>query len=138
MSSIENQFRSLSRLAAECQRQVERLYHVDSITVQKEVAELIRSSIRCLATDIEVMKQLAEEQDTEASKMNILNRLGEYENQLKQLQVSSRQAILRSKKRVDEEEKRNREELFGIGTKRLNGKSFTEQYELKQKSLQRG
>lgn len=54
MTSIENNFRSLSRLAAECQRQVERLYHVDSITVQKEVAELIRSSIRCLATDIEV------------------------------------------------------------------------------------
>lgn len=54
MASIENSFRSLSKLAAECQRQVERLYHVDSITVQKEVAELIRSSIRCLATDIEV------------------------------------------------------------------------------------
>lgn len=54
MTSIENNFRSLSKLAAECQRQVERLYHVNSITVQKEVAELIRSSIRCLATDIEV------------------------------------------------------------------------------------
>ncbi|KAG1075858.1 hypothetical protein G6F42_025574 [Rhizopus arrhizus] len=84
MTSIENNFRSLSRLAAECQRQVERLYHVDSITVQKEVAELIRSSIRCLATDIEVVRQLAEEQDTESAKMSILNRLGEYESQLKQ------------------------------------------------------
>jgi hypothetical protein len=54
MGSIETKFRSLSRLAAECQRQVERLYHVDSITVQKEVAELIRSSIRTLEQDIEV------------------------------------------------------------------------------------
>jgi protein transport protein SEC20 len=51
--------------------------------------------------------------------------------------VSSRQAILRSKKRVDEQEKKNREELFGIG-KRLNGKSFTEQYELKQRGVRRG
>jgi protein transport protein SEC20 len=54
MGSIEAKFRSLSRLAAECQRQIERLYHVDSITVQKEVAELIRSSIRTLEQDIEV------------------------------------------------------------------------------------
>ncbi|KAI8647206.1 Sec20-domain-containing protein [Parasitella parasitica] len=138
MATVENSFRSLSRLAAECQRQVEKLHHVDSITVQKEVAELIRSSVRCLATDIEVVKQLAEEQDTESSKIKILNRLAEYDNQLKQLQVSSRQAILLSKKRVNDEEKRNREELFGIGSKRMNGKSFTEQYELKQKGLQKG
>jgi hypothetical protein len=54
MSTIETKFRSLSRLAAECQRQVERLYHVDSLTVQKEVADLIKSSIRCLEQDIEV------------------------------------------------------------------------------------
>lgn len=54
MSTIETKFRSLSKLAAECQRQVERLYHVDSITVQKEVADLIKSNIRCLEQDIEV------------------------------------------------------------------------------------
>lgn len=56
---------------------------------------------------------------------------------LDRLQVTSRQSILRSKKRVDEQEKKNREELFGIG-KRINGKSFTEQYELKQRGVQRG
>lgn len=54
MSAIDIKFRSLSKLAAECQRQVERLHHVDSITVQKEVADLIKSSIRCLEQDIEV------------------------------------------------------------------------------------
>lgn len=54
MTTIETKFRSLSKLAAECQRQVERLYHVDSITVQQEVTDLIRSSIRCLEQDIEV------------------------------------------------------------------------------------
>ncbi|RCH94669.1 hypothetical protein CU098_005119 [Rhizopus stolonifer] len=131
MTSIETKFRSLSRLAAECQRQIERLNQVDSITVQKEVAELIKSSIRCLEQDIQ---QLAEEEDKEASKLAILNRVGEYENQLKQLQVNSRQAILRSKKRVDDQEKKNREALFGS----RNGKSFTEQYELKQRNVQRG
>ncbi len=52
--------------------------------------------------------------------------------------MSSRQAILRSKKKVDEQEKRDREELFGLGNKRMNGKSFTEQYELKQRGVQRG
>jgi protein transport protein SEC20 len=50
-------------------------------------------------------------------------------------QVNSRQAILRSKKRVDEQERKNREELFGLG--RSNGKSFTEQYELKQRNAQK-
>ncbi|CEP07446.1 hypothetical protein [Parasitella parasitica] len=138
MATVENNFRSLSRLAAECQRQVERLHRVDSIIVQKEVAELIKSSIRCLSTDIAVVKQLAEEQDTEATKTKIMDRLEEYEKQLKQLKVSSRQAILLSKKRVEDQEKRNREELFGIGSKRVDGKSFTEQYELKQKGLQKG
>lgn len=54
MSSIDIKFRSLSKLAAECQRQVERLHHVDSNAVQKEVAELIKSSIRRLEQDIEV------------------------------------------------------------------------------------
>lgn len=51
--------------------------------------------------------------------------------------MSSRQAILLSKKRVNEQEKKNREELFGIGRK-MNGKSFTEQYELKQRVAHRG
>lgn len=52
------------------------------------------------------------------------------------LQMNSRQAILLSKKRVDEQEKKNREELFGSARK--NGKSFTEQYELKQRVAHRG
>lgn len=50
--------------------------------------------------------------------------------------MNSRQAILLSKKRVDEQEKKNREELFGSARK--NGKSFTEQYELKQRVAHRG
>lgn len=100
MTSIETKFRSLSRLAAECQRQVERLYQVDSSTVHKEVSELIKNNIRSLEEDIQVkrvhtdtryinavtkvVKQLAEEEDRESSKLAVLNRLGEYEHQLRQ------------------------------------------------------
>lgn len=54
MTSIETNFRSLSRLTAECQRQIERLHHVDSITVHKEVSELIKNSLRSLEEDIQV------------------------------------------------------------------------------------
>ncbi|GAA5794961.1 hypothetical protein HPULCUR_000311 [Helicostylum pulchrum] len=133
MTCIETNLRSLSKLAAECQRQVERLYHVDSLTVQKEVAELVKTNIRCLEQDIKVTRLLAEEEDREASKISILNRLQEYENHL---QTSSRQAILRSTKRVNEVEKKNRQELFGGVGKR--GKNFTEQFELKQRGVQRG
>ncbi|GAA5808796.1 hypothetical protein MFLAVUS_002192 [Mucor flavus] len=133
MTCIETNLRSLSKLAAECQRQVERLYHVDSLTVQKEVAELIKANIRCLEQDIKVTRLLAEEEDRESSKLSILNRLQEYENHL---QTSSRQAILRSTKRVSELEKKNRQELFGGIGKR--GKNFTEQFELKQRGVQRG
>ncbi|KAI7901805.1 Sec20-domain-containing protein [Cokeromyces recurvatus] len=136
MNTVETKFRSLSRFTAECQRQIERLQHVDSILVQKELAELVKSTIRDLEQETEYIKQIAEEEDTEASKMNILNRLGEYENQLKQLQITSRQAILSSRKRVNDQEKRNREELFGIGN-RANGKTFTEQYELKQRGIRK-
>ncbi|KAI8378982.1 Sec20-domain-containing protein [Blakeslea trispora] len=136
MTSVETSFRSLSRLAAECQRQIERLDQVDSITVQKEVADLIKSTLRRLEQDIEAVKHLADEQDRETTKLSVLNRLGEYENQFRQLQVNARQSILRSKKKVDDEEKKNREALFGIG--RTDGKSFTEQYELKQRGVQRG
>lgn len=57
MSSIETKFRSLSKLAAECQRQVESLYFVDSTTVQKEVTELIKTNIRRLEQDIKVKKK---------------------------------------------------------------------------------
>ena len=53
------------------------------------------------------------------------------------LQVNSRQSILRSRKRVEQQEQKDREELFGMG-KRVNGKTFTEQYELKQRGTQRG
>ncbi|KAI8091919.1 Sec20-domain-containing protein [Thamnidium elegans] len=136
MTCIETNLRSLSKLAAECQRQVERLYLVDSFTVQKEVADLIKTNIRCLEQDIKITHLLAEEEDRESSKLSILNRLQEYENQLKHLQTSSRQAILRSTKRVNELEKRNRLELFGGIGKR--GKNFTEQFELKQRGVQRG
>lgn len=58
MATVETNFRSLSRLTAECQRQVERLYHVDSMTVHKEVAELIKINIRSLEEDIQVNNKI--------------------------------------------------------------------------------
>ncbi|KAI8969284.1 Sec20-domain-containing protein [Mycotypha africana] len=134
MSTIDTKFRSLSKLAAECQIQIERLYHVDSNTVQREVTELIRNTMRQLEQEMEVVKQLVEVEDKEATRLAFLNRLSEYEHQFKQLQVNSRQAILRSRKRIDEQEKKNREELFGM-FKRSTDKSFTEQFELKQRGL---
>lgn len=54
MNTIEINFRSLSRSAAECQRHIERLQYVDSMTVHKELSELIRSDIRNLQQDTAV------------------------------------------------------------------------------------
>ncbi|KAG0167159.1 hypothetical protein DFQ28_006240 [Apophysomyces sp. BC1034] len=130
--TIEARFRTLSKLAAECQRHIDRLGKVDSITLQQEVAALIRDDIRRLEVDVQAIKQLADEADRELSKLQILNRLSEYETQLQSLRVLSRQTILRSKQRVDQQEKKNREELFGLAT-HADGKSFTEQYELRQR-----
>lgn len=47
------------------------------------------------------------------------------------LQASSRTALWQSKKRLDEQEQKMRQELFGGLGK--DGKSFTEQYELRQR-----
>lgn len=51
------------------------------------------------------------------------------------LQITSRQATLDSKKRINDLEKRNREELFGRTIK--HDASFVEQFELKQRGIQR-
>ncbi|KAI8988643.1 Sec20-domain-containing protein [Pilobolus umbonatus] len=132
MSTVfENRFRSLSKLLAECQRQIEKLHQIDSLTVEKEVVELIKTNIRQLEQEITNIRQLSEEEDKESSRLVILNRLKEYEHQFKNLQVISRQSILQAKKRIEEEDKKNREELFGIG-RRINSR-ITEQYELKQR-----
>ncbi|KAG1057061.1 hypothetical protein G6F43_001085 [Rhizopus delemar] len=135
MNSIDSKFRSLNKLTAECQRHIERLDHVDSMTLQKEVLDLIKSDLRCLEQEIAKVKLAAEEEDKETSKMKMLNRLSEYENQLRQLQTASRQATLDSKKRINDLEKRNREELFGRTIK--HDASFVEQFELKQRGIQR-
>ncbi|KAF7722933.1 hypothetical protein EC973_002565 [Apophysomyces ossiformis] len=132
--TLETRFRTLSRLAAECQRHIDRLEKVDSITIQQEVAALIRDDIRRFEADVQAIKQLADEAERESSKLQILGRLGEYETQLQSLRISSRQAIVQSKQRVDQQEKKNREELFGLGN-HTNGESFTERYELKQRGL---
>ncbi|KAI9282265.1 Sec20-domain-containing protein [Sporodiniella umbellata] len=136
MSSTDSKFRLLNRLLAECQRHVERLDRADSITLQKEVSELIKSDLRSLDQEIMKVKSSAELEDKEALKMNTLNRLGEYEHQLRQLKTTSRQAILNTKKRIESSEKKNREELFGRTIK--HDQEFIEQFELKQRGMHRG
>ncbi|KAG1445025.1 hypothetical protein G6F56_010061 [Rhizopus delemar] len=135
MNSIDSKFRSLNRLTAECQRHIERLDRVDSLTLQKEVSDLIKSDLRSLEQEIAKVKSTAEEEDKEALKMKTFNRLGEYENQLRHLQTTSRQAILNSKRRINDLEKRNRDELFGRTVK--HNEAFIEQFELKQRGVQR-
>lgn len=51
------------------------------------------------------------------------------------LQTTSRQAILNSKRRINDLEKRNRDELFGRTVK--HNEAFIEQFELKQRGVQR-
>ncbi|CAO3644851.1 unnamed protein product [Cunninghamella blakesleeana] len=124
---MDIKFRSLSKQAADCQRFIQRLNNVDSISIQEEIAGLIRNEIRRLEKDIESVKILADEEDCQSTRNQILNRLGEYETQCTRLQNSARQAILKSKQRVTEKEQQNRKALFG---NRINGENFTEQYEL--------
>ncbi|KAI9307290.1 Sec20-domain-containing protein [Cunninghamella echinulata] len=124
---MDIKFRSLSKQAADCQRYIQRLNNIDSISIQEEIASLIRNEIRRLEKDIENVKILADEEDRQSTRNQILNRLGEYETQCIQLQNTARQAILKSKQRVTEKEQENRKALFG---NRNSEGNFTEQYEL--------
>ncbi|KAI8332478.1 Sec20-domain-containing protein [Chlamydoabsidia padenii] len=126
---MDDKFRSLSKQAADCQRHIYRINNVDSLGVYEEVASLIRNDIRQLEQDIQNVKLLADEEDRQATKNQILNRLEEYETQCRQLQTNSRQAILKSKQRIQKKEQETREALFG----RKDGSSFTEEYELRQR-----
>ncbi|ORZ23589.1 Sec20-domain-containing protein [Absidia repens] len=130
---MDAKFRSLSKQAADCQRLIYRINNVDSLAVQEEVASLIRNDVRRLEKDIQSVKLLADEEDRQATKNQILNRLGEYETQYRQLQITSRQAILKSKQRIQQKEQETREALFG--NKRTDGgHNFTEEYELRQRN----
>lgn len=53
-TSAESKFRSLSKRAAECQRQIGRLSTVDSVRSREETAAQIRSDLRQLEQDIKV------------------------------------------------------------------------------------
>ncbi|CAO3682654.1 unnamed protein product [Rhizopus microsporus] len=131
MTSINSKFRALSEITADCQQHIERLSHVNSLTVQREISDLIKSDLRSLEEKIASIKLLAEEDDNQDL---ILKRLSEYENQLRHLQANSRQAMLTSKRQIINMEKRNREELFG---RTVNESSFSEQFELKQRGIQK-
>lgn len=54
-TSAEAKFRSLSKRAAECQRQIGRLSNVDSVRIREETAAQIRSDLRQLDQDIKVL-----------------------------------------------------------------------------------
>ncbi|KAI8092827.1 Sec20-domain-containing protein [Halteromyces radiatus] len=123
---MDAKFRSLSKQAADCQRHIYKLNNVDSLTVQEEVASLLKSDIRQLEQNIQQVKLLADEQDRQSSKNDILNRLGEYEIQHRQLQITARQAILKSKQRIQKKEQETREALFG-----RKKDDFNEEYELR-------
>ncbi|KAI9275681.1 Sec20-domain-containing protein [Phascolomyces articulosus] len=129
--SVETKFRSLNKRAAECQRHIGKLDSVDSTQTREDIANHIRSDLRQLETDIKAIRELAEEEDEESSKVQILHRLTQYETQFRQLQTTSRAGLWRSKKRLDEYTLKMRHELFGGLQK--DDKSFTEQFELKQR-----
>ncbi|KAI8137242.1 Sec20-domain-containing protein [Fennellomyces sp. T-0311] len=129
--SVETKFRSLNKRAAECQRHVEKLDQIDSVRARHDVASQIKSDLQQLEADIKAIRELAEEEDEESSKAHILHRLLQYETQYRQLHTSSRASLWRSKKRLDEETQKMRQELFG--GLRNDDKSFTEQFELKQR-----
>ncbi|CDS12884.1 hypothetical protein LRAMOSA05068 [Lichtheimia ramosa] len=125
-TSAESKFRSLSKRAAECQRQIGRLSTVDSVRSREETAAQIRSDLRQLEQDIKFIHQLIEQEDEESSRKVLLNKLKEYEQQFSQLQSSSRNALWASKRRLEEQEQQMRFELFG----KKDHHDF-EQYELK-------
>ncbi|KAI7884567.1 Sec20-domain-containing protein [Lichtheimia hyalospora FSU 10163] len=125
-TSAEAKFRSLSKRAAECQRQIGRLSNVDSNRTREETAAQIRSDLRQLDQDIKFIHQLIEQEDEESSRKILLNKLKEYEQQFSQLQSSSRNALWASKRRLEEQEQQMRFELFG----KKDQQDF-EQYELK-------
>lgn len=54
MTSIDSKFRALSEITADCQQHIERLSHVDSLTVQREISDLIKSDLRSLEEKIAV------------------------------------------------------------------------------------
>ncbi|KAI8071086.1 Sec20-domain-containing protein [Gongronella butleri] len=127
---MDAKFRSLSKQAADCQRYVQRLTAADTLKTHEELAQVIRYQIRSLANDIEDVRLLADEQDKQATQKDILQRLEEYQEQHDQLQTASRQAVIKSRQRIQEKQRAARANLFGAGK---DGKSFTEQYELLQR-----
>ncbi|KAI7872748.1 Sec20-domain-containing protein [Spinellus fusiger] len=130
--STKDKLRDIRQSTAECQHHMRRLAHVDSVAVQQEVVQLLKSDLRSIERDIENILHLAEQQDRQSETAAIMGRVTEYQSQLKQLQVAARQAILQSKQRLDTLEKRQRHEVLG----RRQGEdqdSYAQRYELKQR-----
>ncbi|ORX54945.1 Sec20-domain-containing protein [Hesseltinella vesiculosa] len=127
---MDAEFRSLSKQAADCQRSIQRLGTVDSIKAHEDLSQTIRNNIRALANAIESIRLSANEQDTQSTQREMIQRLEEYQKQHDQLQISSRQAIFKSQQRIRADERESRAKLFGMAK---DGKSFTEQFELLQR-----
>ncbi|ORY97898.1 Sec20-domain-containing protein [Syncephalastrum racemosum] len=127
--SLDSQFRTLHRRAADCERHIHRLDRVDSHRLREEVASLIRTDLRSLEDDIKRTRLMAEQEDNETAKAQVLKRLSQYETQYRQMQTTSRMALWQSKQRVDDQERKMRQELF-MGR---SGEDFTEQFELKRR-----
>ncbi|CAM0139876.1 unnamed protein product [Umbelopsis sp. WA50703] len=125
-STVEARIQTVDSHYTTCKQSIDRLQRLyGDIAVQQELASLVRDQVRTFAHVIQGLRQLADEQDTESAQQNVLERYSLGEKQLK-LQASSRKALLESKKRADEQAKRDREMLFSSKA----GRNM-EQYELK-------
>lgn len=70
-TSAEAKFRSLSKRAAECQRQIGRLSNVDSLRIREETAAQIRSDLRQLDQDIKVYHATQALYDNSSISLNV-------------------------------------------------------------------
>ncbi|CAG8559613.1 7407_t:CDS:2 [Acaulospora morrowiae] len=106
-------FENLNKRQLELENKITQLKNVIIFSVQQELSAEIRDGIKELGKLIDDIKQLADEQEKEKDKQQILQRLHRNEEQYKQLQASLRRAILTSKQNIEREAKIEREMLLG-------------------------
>ncbi|KAH8553206.1 Sec20-domain-containing protein [Umbelopsis sp. PMI_123] len=110
---IESRIQVVDNHYAACKTYIDRLQKLQGdITVQQELAAVVRDQVRTFAHIVQSLQQLADEQDAQSSRKVVMDRYNQGEKQLKSLQASSRLALIESKKRAEEQAKRDRELLF--------------------------
>ncbi|KAG2186463.1 hypothetical protein INT44_002685 [Umbelopsis vinacea] len=125
-TTIESRIQVVDNHYTACKTYIDRLQKLHGdIAVQQELAAVVRDQVRTFAHVLQSLQQLADEQDAQSSRRVVMERYNQGEKQLKTLQASSRIALIESKKRAEEQAKRDREMLFSS----RSGANM-EQYEL--------